>query len=165
MQQMQADGHEIDAHTRTHPHLTWLSHDDMVSEVAGSKSDLEALGMSPVTFAYPFNDFNDDVEQAVKDAGFQGARSARQGFNNRYTDPFALLDQHVESSVTIDQVQGWIDQAIADKTWLILEVHDVDESGSQYSITPEMLDQIIAYVQSSGISVVTNSQGLTAMGT
>lgn len=50
---MAAQGHEIGAHTRTHPHLTTLTQQQMTDEIAGSKSDLQAIGLHPTTFAYP----------------------------------------------------------------------------------------------------------------
>ncbi len=161
---MRSAGHEIGSHTRTHAHLTQLAPAEVTSEVAGARSDLAALGMDPSTFAYPYGEFNNAVEQAVVVAGYRGARSVRQGFNSRNTNPFELEDQHVESNTTIDQIKGWIDQALADRTWLILELHDIDHSGLQYSTTPEILAQILAYIQSTGIRVVTNAEGLTAMG-
>jgi hypothetical protein len=136
----------------------------MVAEVAGSRSDLAALGLEAETFAYPFGDFNDDIQQAVADAGYRGARSVLEGFNDKYTDRFALLDQHIGSTTTIAQVQAWIAEAKAEKTWLILEFHDVEESGDKYSCTPAFVDQVIAAVKSSSIPVVSMGAGLTAMG-
>ena len=163
LSQIALSGHEIGAHTQTHPYLTTLNSIDLNNEIAGSKSDLASLGYNTTTFAYPFGDYNDVVIQAVKSAGFVGARSVRSGFNTKNSDPYALNDQHVEASTTINQIKSWIDQAKSSKTWLILELHDIDHSGVQYSTTPEILQQIVNYIKQVNISVVSNAQGLALM--
>ncbi|HLP86769.1 MAG TPA: polysaccharide deacetylase family protein [Candidatus Paceibacterota bacterium] len=156
-------GHNIASHTRNHLHLTQLSASELQSEIAGSKSDLINLGYNPQTLAYPFGDYNDVVVQALKNAGYIGARSIHSAFNTKNSDPFALNVEHVESNTTIAQIKSWIDEAIADKVWLILEIHDIDHSGTQYSTTPEILQQIVDYINATNIQVVDTTEGLAKL--
>lgn len=157
------DGHEIGSHARSHPFLTQLTPIQLQDEVAGSRQDLRALGLTPVdTFVYPYGDYDEGVVNAVRDAGYLGARSVQPGFNDKLSDPFLLVDQHIESYTTAAQVQAWIEQAKANKTWLILELHQ-QEGGGQYSNTPEMLQAIINNIQTSQIKTVTLSEGLVLM--
>lgn len=161
---MKNAGHEIGAHTRTHRNLTTLSASEMQSEIAGSKQDLENIGAGPITnFAYPFGSYNATVRQKVIDAGFIGARTSDGGWNLKTQDKFTLKRQGVEGNTTVAQVQQWIDQAVAQKTWLILVFHRIDNSGQQYSTTPERLSQIVNYLKQNEVPVKTMGQGLQLM--
>ncbi len=156
---MQAAGHEIGAHTRTHPDLTTLTVDQMRNEIAGSKADLLAIGVTSVeTFAYPFGGYNDTVVQVVKDAGFLGARTTDGGYNTIDNNRFLLQRQGIRSFVTLDQIKSWIDTAAANNVWLILVFHRIEVSDDTYSIPPDMLQQIIDYIIQKQIPVVTNDQ-------
>jgi peptidoglycan/xylan/chitin deacetylase (PgdA/CDA1 family) len=76
----QVAGMEVGAHSRTHPRLTECSDAELLSEIAGSKSDLEALTGTPVTqYCYPYGDFNMRVSEAVRSAGFSAATTTMRG--------------------------------------------------------------------------------------
>ena len=57
-------------------------------------------------------------------------------------------------------INGWIADAKANKTWLILLYHQVDNNGGEYSTTPADFDLHISAIQSSGIKTATVSQAL-----
>lgn len=158
------DGNEIGAHTRTHTDLVTLTPEQIQSEVAGSKADLETLLKKPVlTFDYPFGAYDTEVIKAVQDAGYVGARSVNPGYNNSSSDKFLLNDQHLESDVTANQAKQWIDQALANKEWLIMEIHDQNADGTEWSNSPDTLQAIIDYLKEKQASVVTLIQGLQLM--
>lgn len=158
------DGHEIGGHSRTHPFLTQLNPTQLRDETIVARQELLALGFTPVdTFVYPYGDYNNAVIDSLKTAGYIGARSVQPGFNDKLTDPFLLMDQHIESDTTPGQVQTWINQAKANKTWLILELHQQNDSGNQYSNTPETLQAIIDSIKNSQIKTVTLHEGLRLM--
>jgi len=156
---MQAMGHEIGSHTRTHPDLT-LPGVDLISEIAGSMQDLKNIGVSNVlSFAYPFGGTNNNVKAVVKNAGYTSARGVEFGLNDKTSDRYQLSVKSMESSISFEEAKLWIDEAVLDKNWLILVFHQVDGSGLQYSTTPDKFQQIVNYIASSGIKVVTNSEG------
>jgi peptidoglycan/xylan/chitin deacetylase (PgdA/CDA1 family) len=158
---MQAQGHEIGAHTKSHPHLTTLSSAELQDEIAGSKQELINIGVNQVvTFSYPYGEFNDTVINAVKNAGYLGARNVEGGFNDKTTDKYLLESFSVESNTNISTVKSLIDSAIQDKTWLILLFHRTENNGGQYSITPYNLQQIVDYLIANNVLVVTNAQGI-----
>jgi peptidoglycan/xylan/chitin deacetylase (PgdA/CDA1 family) len=70
---------EIGGHTRTHVLLSALGEDEQKEEIAGGKTELEAiLGRPTRCFAYPFGfpgDFNDMSIRAVREAGYAAAFS------------------------------------------------------------------------------------------
>jgi peptidoglycan/xylan/chitin deacetylase (PgdA/CDA1 family) len=161
---MNAAGHEIGSHTRTHQHLSELSISDAINEIVGSKNDLVALGATPNTvFVYPYGDYNDRVRQQVIDAGYIGARTVHSGYNTKNSDKYALRDQHVEVNTTFEQIKSYIDTAMANNTWLILEIHDINNSGDQYSSTPEIMQQVAEYLTINAIPVVTTAEGIALM--
>jgi peptidoglycan/xylan/chitin deacetylase (PgdA/CDA1 family) len=80
LRRMVAWGHEIEAHSMTHPDLTQLSDARLRTEVAGPKSVLESrLGVPIRYFAYPYGSYDARVLEAVADAGYRGGLAAWGG--------------------------------------------------------------------------------------
>jgi peptidoglycan-N-acetylglucosamine deacetylase len=72
-------GHEIGVHTLTHPHLTQLSDEAVLREVADDRRALEQMtGVIMRGMGYPFSDFDDRVKRLVAAAGLRYARTNRQ---------------------------------------------------------------------------------------
>jgi peptidoglycan/xylan/chitin deacetylase (PgdA/CDA1 family) len=163
---MQNSGHEIAAHTRTHPHLSTLTVAQQQDEILGSLSDLKALGFNPVSFAYPYGDYNDSTVSIVGGASFQGARDTKRGFNNSASNRL-LLQSYIlgpDGDDSLNTVTQAIDDAQANNTWLILVFHRVDETGQPTSVTHEFVQGIIDYLVEKNARVVTMQQGLSIYG-
>jgi peptidoglycan/xylan/chitin deacetylase (PgdA/CDA1 family) len=169
VQTMAANGHEIGAHTRTHQSLSTLCgvtqpggptltpcidvnwnpttmNDTLDLEIGGSKSDLIAQGLNPLTLAYPYGDYgypSPTVGQAVQAAGYLGARDSDTGFNGlsqcapgrtvnncNHLYPFYLWSEGAEYDLgtTQTQLNAWIQYAHDNKVWLIILLHRVDEN-------------------------------------
>ena len=89
------EGIEFGAHSRTHPHLAKLSASELAAEVVGSKDDLTALlGYPPVSFAYPYGEYNDAVCELVR-GNFDMAFSVEEGLNYLSGDPHLLRRTYV----------------------------------------------------------------------
>jgi peptidoglycan/xylan/chitin deacetylase (PgdA/CDA1 family) len=70
------EGFEPGGHTRRHTDLTAVSPEEARREVEAGKQDLENLLQRPVrSFAYPFGNFNPEVVEMVRRAGFTAART------------------------------------------------------------------------------------------
>ncbi|MES2215980.1 MAG: polysaccharide deacetylase family protein [Patescibacteria group bacterium] len=162
--QMQSQGHSIGAHTRTHPNLTQLSLEQAQAEISGSRQDLLGIGSHPVsTFAYPFGAYNNSVKQIVQNTGFLGARSSDGGFNDKTQNIWALRRKSMEVTTTFEDIKGYIDSALTEKTWVILLFHEVNNSGHRYSVTPALLQQVVNYLKSKNVTPITVEEGIQKM--
>lgn len=180
VQTMATNGHEIGAHTRTHQSLSTLCQvpdclvaDTLTNEINGSKADLIAQGLNPLTFAYPYGDYgypNSAIGLAVQGAGFLGARDSDAGYNGPDSGdgnimPFYLWSQAGETDLntTLDTLTGYIDYAVANKLWLILLFHRVDDNSPDdvsISISSTILQGMVNHIVQNNVNVVTNSEGL-----
>jgi peptidoglycan/xylan/chitin deacetylase (PgdA/CDA1 family) len=160
--QMYNTGHDIEAHTQTHPDLTTLTQAQMTTEISGSRQDLINIGITPIALAFPYGTYNSAVLQTVKNAGFTASRTALVqdgGYNYKNQDPYLLKTQDVESATTLADIRSWIDSASVNKTWLILVLHSVAGDGTQYDTSPAKLQSIVNYLKTSNVDVVTVKQG------
>ena len=180
VQTMAANGHEIGAHTRTHQSLSTLCQvpdcavaDTLTNEINGSKADLIAQGINPLTFAYPYGDYgypNSTIGLAVQNAGFLGARDSDSGYNGRHSGhgqimPYYLWSEAGETDLntTLANLTGYIDYAVANKLWLILLFHRVDDNSPDdvsISISSTILQGMVDHIVQNNVNVVTNSEGL-----
>ena len=158
---MYASGHEIGAHTRTHPHLSTLTEDQQRSEILGSFDDLVSLGMRPEFFAYPYGDY-DNTTVFVTRMAFLGARTTQFGNNDKSANPLLLNCYSIRLGSTlykIDDITRLIDVAQANGTWLILLFHRVDETGDPNSVPHDLIQQVADYLTARKVRVVTMSDG------
>jgi len=79
-------GHEIGAHTATHPNLTI---NNEFIEISRSLIDLQYFGLPVKSFAYPYGKYNEIVKNYVREFGFENARAVRLG-QSRSVAPFTL---------------------------------------------------------------------------
>ena len=171
---MAAHGHEIGAHTQTHQPLSLLTAGQQTAEIAGSKQDLIAQGLTPITFAYPYGDYgypNGSIGMTVQNAGYLGARDSDQGYNGWHSGhgspkTYYLWSEAGEAdyNTTLDNLTGYIDYAVSNKLWLIILLHRVDDNspqGASISISSALLQGMVDHIVNQHVNVVTNSEGLT----
>jgi len=156
-----AAGNEIGGHTISHAHLTTLASGALHNELSTSKTVLESLIGSPVTsFASPYGEYSTTTVNAIKNY-YQSHRSTDDGFNSKDGfDPYNIVVQNITVGLPLSTIKGWIDKAKTDKTWLVLVYHDIMDNGDLYSATPADFEAILAYLQSTGVSVQTLSDAL-----
>jgi peptidoglycan/xylan/chitin deacetylase (PgdA/CDA1 family) len=86
-----AAGHEIGAHTMTHPNLKRIPREQAREEIAASKKSLEDQFGIPIRhFCYPYGAENESVRDLVAEAGFETACTTRVGLNTKDTPALEL---------------------------------------------------------------------------
>ncbi|RKH00242.1 polysaccharide deacetylase [Corallococcus sp. CA047B] len=163
VQTLYAENNEIASHTRTHADLTSLTPAQLTSELHDSRAYLATNvgAMCGKDFASPYGAYNATVMTSLK-AEYASHRTINAGRNYRDTVIYELRANDVSSAVTVATVKGWINQAIAEKSWLIILFHEFTSGTptreTQYKTTN--FTTILNYVKSTGIRTVTVAEGL-----
>jgi len=122
------NGHDIASHTR--------SHADLVNDIGG-ETGLEAEIVdsfedflryqlpAPLSIAYPYGRHDDEVMRVAASHYFAG-RGVQRGLNFADSNPYSLRTQLIQRHTTVSEIIGWIDEALANKAWLILSLHSVE---------------------------------------
>ena len=138
---LQDEGVQIGSQTRTHPHMHEISTTDAEDELKISNERfLEEIGQRPKLFAYPYGEYNLDVIELVKQAGFDAAFGQNSGIAHGYNGflelpRFAMNEQYG----TIDRLQLAInglplkvDQIVPEDVVLNLNANEVSEAHQLY---------------------------------
>lgn len=167
LQHLQNDlGWEISSHTYTHPNLSTLTDEQQEYELKHSKEVLESWGLKVTTICYPYDGRN----QATYDIARKYYRSGRRTggiVNTVPIETFELrsttLGSWFESSGgTLESYKSRVDEAIEKNGWVIFMTHcaDPDHDATQQGY----LEEVIKYVQSKNVDIVTYDEGLNRMG-
>jgi hypothetical protein len=158
------EGHEICSHTVTHPFLSTLTTAQVDQELANSKTYLENLiGKPVVNFASPYGDYSQSVNTEIMKY-YGSHRTVDEGFNSKDNfDPYRLRVQNMTPTTTLAQVQGWIAQAQADNTWLILVYHRITDTPEAFDTKIADFKQQMAALSASGVTVKTMQDALTEL--
>ena len=91
LREMQAGGVTIGSQTRNHPHMHRIAIETAREELELSNARFIAeLGIRPDLFAYPYGEYNLDVIDVVKEAGFVAAFGQNSGIMHGYNGFFEL---------------------------------------------------------------------------
>lgn len=150
-----AQGHEIGSHSASHPHLTQLAAPQLATELDGDIAALQALTAEAVTdFAAPYGETDAAVTTAVA-SRFASQRTTDWGYVGRDNfDPYRLVVHNVFAGTTTAEMQGWLARAAADRTWLIIVYHGVQD-GTQFDVTPTQLASHLDEIKASGLATMT----------
>ncbi len=162
LKSVQARGHEIGNHSRTHANLTQISSTAARQEIFGAKQDLSVLGIQTTTIAYPYGASSNSVRQMAQSAGYVLGRGTDNGYADKTSNRYNLPSWDI-GGMTFNEVKVIIDGAIAEKKWAILIMHKVTINPGEETVSPALLQQIIAYVKEKKVDVVTNSEGFARM--
>jgi peptidoglycan/xylan/chitin deacetylase (PgdA/CDA1 family) len=100
IQELDAQGFEMGAHSEFHVDLTHLSQARLQLEIEGCKAQLEShLGHPVVDFAYPYGKFDPVVEAEVRSVGFWSATTTVQGGVHNSDQMFTLTRMRVGESL------------------------------------------------------------------
>ncbi len=168
LRDLENDQHEIGGHSETHADLTGIPFAEAQNEVQGSRAELLLGGLTPVlTFAYPLGNNNEAIQTEVAGAGYTSARGTVPGMNGKGQNKFELKSHMVLASTPLSQLEQWINDAVAERSWLILTFHQILPEGAQgsgmYTTTPSRLSSMVQYLASNNVLVRTVSDGVAHM--
>jgi peptidoglycan/xylan/chitin deacetylase (PgdA/CDA1 family) len=164
-------GHEIASHSKTHPtggtSFGGLSSEQTYNEASLSKIALENLGVEVNGFVVPGSSYADfqvpilaeyyDYVRAMKgrndnpEASVESAVDGNKLIAYPMKDTFDLCSYPVAYTTTTNTVIDLIDQAIAEKKYIIFMMHkitDGDISGETYLWDKAKLETVLAHIAS-----------------
>jgi len=142
------EGHEIGAHTVTHPNLQ-LTFPWNQRQIPQSKTDLENIGIKVKSFSYPYGKHHFLARRMARNSGYENARAVGGRCNKTHIAQYAVKARSVKATTTIDQVRSWIDKA-RDRL-LVLVFHDISEQPGPWGCTPHTLEEICRLLTAPGI--------------
>lgn len=124
---LQNEGWEIMSHTMSHPRLKSLSESLIETELFQSKASLERWGLNTKNLVYPYNG-NDETIRNIVGKYYRSGRSGHRMLNGTDLDRYNLKSYSNELSTrkTLSEIKSYIDQAFAEKKWLIFYHHMID---------------------------------------
>ncbi|MFH0891949.1 MAG: polysaccharide deacetylase family protein [Candidatus Falkowbacteria bacterium] len=159
-----SSGWGVTSHSRTHSDLKTLSQADMLSEI-NNRDVFAGQGLAATSFVTPFGSYNSYIMDAAEKAGYVSVRNYEQGDNPLGSFPNEIKVRGILDTTTPAEVAGWINEAKANNSWVVLTFHDVVASGDDaYHTTPEMFADMMAEIAASGVSVITYDEGVAAYG-
>ncbi|MGN6754314.1 MAG: polysaccharide deacetylase family protein [Intrasporangium sp.] len=103
-------GHEIGAHSVTHPQLDQLSRARARHEIQSSREMLqERLDVLVRSFAYPHGYSSPAVRRQVMEAGYDSACSVKNVVSGASDTPFSISRLTVTADLSDDTVRRWLD--------------------------------------------------------
>jgi peptidoglycan/xylan/chitin deacetylase (PgdA/CDA1 family) len=104
IEEMARSGMEIGSHSRNHAPLRGKPLDYLVWQILGSRQTLEAHGIEPRFFSYPFGFYDDEVVKVLQSAHFWGAVTTKPGIVQSSDGLFALKRIRVNGRESLEQL-------------------------------------------------------------
>lgn len=175
--QMQVAGHEIGGHTVNHVDLGLLTASGRMEEIAGDKRALESMGLRVSNFSYPFGSYNADIMSITKSSGYHSGRTVGGIGYGTMRAAESLPPRQQYATETLPSVKGWDSLAtlqnyvtkaeVSGGGWLQFVFHQVDNSGQQYSVSPQTLESFASWLaqrrSQGGVTVKTVEQSLSGI--
>lgn len=153
-----AAGHEIACHTYSHLDCGKADTPTILADVDRNAAALQALGVTPTTFAYPYGDVS-PWAKAVIGGRFGLLRALHHGVIETGTDLNQAPAVGIEGPDGEVIARRWLHTAAAKTAWLILYTHDVVDAPSPFGCTPWALERLVDEALSMGFDIVTAAEG------
>lgn len=157
------DGWEIGGHSVTHAELPEVPAADMRSEVRNSFVDLHNRGLAPQNFATPFGAYNNAVLAEIAKT-YNSHRGFHETGQNKWPyNKYYLHVRQVTNQTSLAEVEGWVEEALANGTWLIIVFHDIVpvlDPEDTYTWTTENLENLMEFLNKRGVKAKTMKEAL-----
>jgi peptidoglycan/xylan/chitin deacetylase (PgdA/CDA1 family) len=166
LKSIQQSGHEIAGHTIDHPDLTQLDDKALTTELVGSR-DVLSRYFGPIhDFTSPYGAYNAHTLELIskyyrsqKNAEGDPAANELEAINVKSTfDPMNIKSYSVRQSTTPYDLTKLMKAAKDNNGWLILTYHQIDNSGTEFSTSPQEFESQMALLFNSPIRSATVGQ-------
>lgn len=164
--ELQENGWEVMSHSVTHGNFDESARIRVSSELIVSKKYLELLGFDVKQYVAPMStyplDEHKDLLERFYDAGYTTYVNAREKpieelvINGEF-DKYEMYRANMEGK-SIEELKEYIDYVDESDSWLVFYEHQI--GGAEKYITSEKLSELLAYIETKGIKVVTGSEAL-----
>lgn len=110
---------DIQAHTKTHPHLAWLSADEMYSQMNDCNTYLKnELGIDSTMICYPYGSYNNVTIEKAKLIGYKYGFAMDGGvyYSNRDGD-YEISRIYANRSMSMDTFASYCSKSYVEITW------------------------------------------------
>ncbi len=159
--QLQAQGHEIIAHTIDHHHLTQMTPAEQVNEI-DNRADYERHGIHVHGFAYPFGEENPQLRETVSHYYEYALATTRRGASSSQEPLTRYAIRRIpitDTTITTDHY-AQVDAAIANREILVFVVHAGDGKFNVEGGGAQRLADVIRYVQTKHVAIATPAQAV-----
>jgi len=157
IKELQAYGMDIACHTKTHPHMINLTHDQLHDEIVASKNVLTQMGINVKTFVYPFGEWNFTIIDYVKEADYVCARAVK-------TEAYSLKDPDSNAKYRIgswqitnqslDDFKQILSHATESEVVVLTYHHISDEKPPEMSVSVQNFREQMMYLKDNNFKVV-----------
>lgn len=158
--ELQSDGHEIMSHGYgKNARLDLLPKSEYLKELYDSKMYLKSVGLNINSFVYQGGGYNDAILDIIP-AFYDSAFTVQPGINcqtNRPLDGFKILRESLDT-LTIEQLKSKVDLLNSNNGWLVFTSHMWYSQWATQEKQQDLKD-LIDYIKSLGIDIVTASEG------
>lgn len=158
-------GIELAGHSVTHAELPEIHYWQMVNEVRQCRLHFTTIGVNPTGFATPFGAYDNQVLATIAKE-FNSQRGYHEiGFNAWPYNKYYLHIQRITNTTSVEEVEGWIDEATQNGWWLIIVFHEVlpeVDPSDDTSWTVSNFNEMMAHLNNRGIKTKTVGEVLKA---
>ncbi len=163
LQDLYANGWTILSHTVHHPDMTTLSLLDLNDEFYWSQKFLADNGIPTRHFAYPFGNYNGLTMQRLEAQRYGNLKydSAQVDgdYNMQGMFPYNVGVFSIKYDTTVQQIKDWVNLQKAFHGWAVFVIHEIDNANGPWTVTYDMLHQMVQAVADSGAKVVSYDEG------
>ena len=109
VEELAAQGVDIESHTLTHPFLTRTDPESVDAELAESRAEIEKHTHKPVRFlSYPYGDYNPAVMESAERSGYDAAVTTWRGPIMPDTPALQLKRYLIHNDTTLDEFKTFL---------------------------------------------------------
>ena len=149
LQILQKDGNEIGGHTLNHIKVQGLETESLRHQVCDDRRNLLDHGLSAVSFAYPFGNYDENAKRMVKECGYTNARAVRgDPAMIPPVDPYVLSGfPYIVNDTDFGKLERYVKEVRRDGGgWVILIFHHVCDSCDYFSVKPDVMNGFILWL-------------------